>query len=148
MIEINNLTNFKVDKKSFSQVAKKVLLGENRRTENISLAFVDAEEIKKLNKKFRKKNKPTDVLSFSAEGGPASGWNLDNKNYLGEIVICPEIVKENAKKYPSTGSERAAFKQEMLKVFVHGILHLCGYDHEKSKKEEEIMESKQNLYLK
>ena len=65
MIEINNLTNFTVDKKSFSQVAKKVLKGENRETETISLAFVGKEEIKKLNKKFRKKNKPTDVLSFN-----------------------------------------------------------------------------------
>ena len=65
MIEINNLTNFTVDKKSFSQVAKKVLMGENKGTENISLAFVGKEEIKKLNKKFRNKNKPTDVLSFN-----------------------------------------------------------------------------------
>ncbi|MEI7425156.1 MAG: hypothetical protein WCK10_03495, partial [Candidatus Staskawiczbacteria bacterium] len=61
MIEINNLTNVllsnTVDKKSFSQVAKKVLLGENRITETISLALVNKEEIKKLNKEFRKKNK-------------------------------------------------------------------------------------------
>ena len=64
MIEINNLTKSRFDKSFFSTVAKKVLSGENRRTENISLAFVGKEEIKKLNKKFRKKNKPTDVLSF------------------------------------------------------------------------------------
>ena len=144
MIEINNLTNFTVDKKSFSQVAKKVLMGENKRTparrqagKNISLAFVGKEEIKKLNKKFRKKNKPTDVLSFSAQGGPAGGWNLEEKNYLGEIVICPEIVRENAKKYGVT------IKYETTKMFVHGILHLLGYDHEKSKREAEIMEEKQ-----
>ena len=46
-LDINNLTNFAVDKKSFTQVAKKVLSGENRGTENISLAFVGKEEIKK-----------------------------------------------------------------------------------------------------
>ena len=123
MIEINNLTNFRVDSKFLSTVAKIVLKGENRETENISLAFVSKEEIKKLNKKFRKKNKATDVLSFE----------LKEKDYLGEIVICPEVVKEN--------------KEEIMEVFIHGILHLLGYDHEKSKKQEEIMEEKQNFYL-
>jgi probable rRNA maturation factor len=131
MIEINNLTNFAVDKKSFSQVAKIVLKGENRERENISLAFIGKAEIKKLNKKFRKKNKPTDVLSFL----------LNEKQCFGEIIICPEVVKQNAKKYGVSA------QAETLKVFVHGILHLCGYDHEKSDKEAEIMEAKEKRYL-
>jgi len=131
MLEINNLTNFVLDKRSFSTVAKKVLKGENRETETLSLAFVGKEEIKKLNKKFRKKNKATDVLSFK----------LNEGNSLGEIVICPEVVKENAKKYG------VDFKKEIIKVFAHGILHLLGYDHEKSKKEAKIMELKQDKYL-
>ena len=131
MIEINNLTNFSVNRQSFAQVAKKVLIGENRETENISLAFVGKDEIKKLNKKYRKKISATDVLSF----------NLDEKDCLGEIVICPDVVAKNAKKYG------VSIKYETMKVFVHGILHLLGYDHERSKKEEEIMEAKQNLYL-
>jgi len=136
MIEINNLTKGyplgRVDKKIFSTVAKKVLSGENRGTESISLAFVDKKEMQKLNKKFRNKNKPTDVLSFL----------LNEKDYLGEIIICPEVVKENAQKYKTT------VKQEVKKVFVHGILHLLGYDHEKSKSEAEEMEEKQVKYLK
>jgi probable rRNA maturation factor len=131
MLEINNLTNFAVNKRSFTQVAKKVLSGENKRTENVSLAFVSKEEMHKLNKKFRKKDKPTDVLSF----------NLNEKDVLGEIVICPDIVKENAEKYG------VSVNYETMKVFVHGILHLLGYDHEKTEKEAEEMEKKQNLYL-
>ncbi|KKP93049.1 MAG: putative rRNA maturation factor [Parcubacteria group bacterium GW2011_GWA1_36_12] len=131
MIEINNLTSFKIDKKSFTQVAKKLLKGENRETETLSLAFISKEEIKKLNKKFRKKNKATDVLSFK----------LKENNCLGEIVICPEVIKENAKKY------KVSEKKEMVKVFIHGILHLLGYDHEKSDREAETMEKKQNYYL-
>lgn len=135
MIDINNTIKGhrlgSVDKKVFSTVAKIVLKGENRVTQALSLAFVSKAEIKKLNKKFRKKNKPTDVLSF----------NLVDGGYLGEIVICPEVVKENAKKYNVT------LKQEMIKMFVHGILHLCGYDHEKSEKEAEIMEEKEKQYL-
>jgi len=135
MIEVNNLSGIPLsgalNKKTFSTVAKKVLSGENRKTENLSLAFVDKAEMKKLNKKFRKKNKSTDVLSFL----------LNEKSCLGEIVICPEVVAENAEKYGNT------FKKEALKVFIHGILHLLGYDHENSKEEAEIMEKKQEKYL-
>jgi len=138
MIEINNLTKFSVDKKTFSTVAKKVLSGENRETparrqaeKTISLAFVEKAEIKKINKKFRKKNKATDVLSFELKDG----------DFLGEVVICPEVVKENAQKY------RNAFKSEMIKVFIHGILHLLGYDHEQTKRQAEEMEKKQEYYL-
>jgi rRNA maturation RNase YbeY len=131
MIEINNLTNFSVDKKSFSHIAKKVLSGENRGRYLLSLAFVNKGEIKKLNKKFRKKDQATDVLSFELKQG----------NSLGEIVICPEIVKENAKK------DKIPVKKEMIKVFIHGILHLCGYDHKKSKAEAKKMEEKEIKYL-
>ena len=130
MIEINNLTKYPVDKKSFTQVAKKILLSENKGIETVSLALVGKEEMQKLNKKFRNIDKPTDVLSFSAEGGPASGW----EETLGEIVICPEVVKEKGEK--------------IMEVFVHGVLHLCGYDHEKSEKEAEEMEKKEDFYFK
>lgn len=142
MIEINNLSGYHLssvylNRKFFSTVAKKVLLGENRGTQTISLAFVKKEEIKKLNKKFRKKNKTTDVLSFNLneKGLPAQA------GYLGEIIICPEIIERNAKKY------KVSARREMLKVFIHGILHLCGYNHEKSEKEAEEMEKKQERYL-
>jgi probable rRNA maturation factor len=143
MIEINNLTGQPilgraVDKKIFSTVAKKVLLGENRGTETLSLAFVGKEEMEKLNKKYRKKDGPTDVLSFS--NSPYLMPEVSSEG-LGEIVICPEVVKENA------GKEGITFKKEMLKVFIHGILHLCGYDHEKSEKEAEEMEKAQEKYL-
>jgi len=148
MIEINNQTSFRVDKKLFTGVAKKVLKGENREREKISLAFISKEEIKKLNKKFRGKNKPTDVLSFDlttsykffnpefrTEGLPTTN------SELGEIVICPEVVKENS------GKNRIAFEEEIIRVFMHGILHLLGYNHEKSEKEAQKMEAKEKFYL-
>lgn len=125
MIEVNNLTSFRIDKKFCTGVAKKVLYGENKGTENLSIAFLDQGEIKKLNKKYRQKNKPTDVLSFA----------------YGEVVICPQIVKENAKKYG------ISFKKELARMLIHGVLHFCGYDHEKSAEEAEAMEKKQENYL-
>ena len=133
MIEINNLTSFAVDKKLLTGVAKKVLKGENRERESISVALVSKEEIKKLNKQFRKKDTPTDVLSFNLKSNP--------KDVLGEVVICPEAVKENAKKFNFT------FKEELVKMLVHGILHIAGYEHEQSAKEAKKMEAKELYYL-
>lgn len=127
MIEINNLTKFKLDKKLYTGIAKKVIKGENKRID-LSVAYVSQNEIKKWNKKYRKKNKATDVLSF-------------NLGKSGEVVICPEVVKQNAKKFGNT------FKAETIKMLVHGILHIAGYDHEKSEKEALVMESREKFYL-
>jgi probable rRNA maturation factor len=131
MLEIRNLTDYKPDKKSFSQVAKIVLAGENREKEHVSLVFTDKPEIQKLNKEFRNKDMPTDVLSF----------NLNEPDHLGEIVICPKVVEEQAEEYGVT------FEAEMMKMYVHGVLHLLGYDHERSAKDEKIMNEKQEYYL-
>ena len=131
LTHINNLTKAAINKKTFSTVAKKVLSGENRESESISLAFVEKGEIRKLNLAYRKKDKPTDVLSFE----------LDERDLLGEIVICPEVVSEHAQEYGVT------YEYEMMKVFIHGILHLLGYDHERSRVEEAAMDERQNKYL-
>jgi len=80
-MQINNLTRFKIDRKKFSTVAKKVLSGENKGIE-ISLAFITKEEIRKLNKKFRHKNSVTDVLSF--EG-------------INEVIVCPKLLTKKKK---------------------------------------------------
>lgn len=129
MIEINNLTKFRVDKKFFTALAKKIIKSENIKIESLSVAFVSAGEMKKLNKKYRGKKNPTDVLSFGEKSGD-----------LAEIVICPDVAKENAKKY------RIAFQDELEKLFVHGMLHVAGYDHE-SEKEAEEMEAQEENYL-
>ncbi len=133
MIEINNLTKFSVDKKFFLAIAKKVLKGENREMENLSIAFVSSAEIKKINKKYRKKDKPTDVLSFEKV--------LNFKEDSSEVIICPEFVKKELK------NSKVTLKRELAKMLIHGILHNLGYDHEISKLEEERMFKKQDHYL-
>ena len=134
MIEINNLTNFAVDKSFFIGLAKKVLKGENKERENLSIAFVVPKEIQKLNKKYGKKDKPTDVLSF--EKIP------DFKDEFAEVIICPEVVRQNLKDF-----SKAALKKELAKTLIHGILHVLGYDHEKSEKKAMEMEKKEEYYL-
>ncbi len=126
MIEINNLTRFRIDKKFCTGVAKKMLKSENKGIQNLSIAFVSALEMQKLNKKYRKKNKPTDVLAFEQ---------------INEVVICPKVVKGNAEKFG------ISFKKELARILTHGILHLHGYEHEKSAKAAKIMQAKEENYL-
>ena len=129
MIEVNNLTASRPDKDLLNKIAKKVLMGENKKKLGLSIALVSQVTIKELNKEYRGKNKETDVLSFRYDDS-------------GEIIICPVEVRKNAKRFNST------FNRELIKVLIHGILHLLGYDHEKSGTKAEKMEERQNYYLK
>lgn len=132
MIEITNRTDFAVDNAFFLGVAKKILTSENREIRELSIAFVGADAIRQANKQYRKKDKVTDVLSFEEDNAFPGGG--------AEILICPEAVQENA------ADQRTPFLQELLKIFVHGVLHVLGYDHEVSKKEEERMFERQDYY--
>ena len=128
MIEVNNLTRFKIDEKSFTRLSEKVLMGEKKERTELSVSLVIPLEIKKFNKKYRKIDRETDVLSFAY-------------NDFGEILICPKVVKENAEKYGES------FKRELKKVLIHGLLHIFGYDHGKNDSEAKKMEKKTNYYL-
>ena len=131
MIEVNNLTTIRIDEEFLKKIASKVLKNEKQKTKDLSIALVGRKRIRELNKKYRKKNRATDVLSFS-----------DEQIGLGEIVICIREIKKNAKKF------NCALKEELARVLIHGILHLLGHEHEKSLTEAEKMEEKQNYYTK
>jgi len=128
MIEINNLTTAVVDEDFLKKTAKMVIDGEKKKAIELSIALVGQERIKKLNKKYRGKNRATDVLSFSYDGS-------------GDIVICLGEVKKNAKRFNST------FKKELATCLIHGILHLLGYDHEINPEKTKEMDEKQEHYL-
>lgn len=87
------------------------------------LAFVNADEIKALNKQYRNKNKPTDVLSFEP---------IEPED-LGELVLCPSVLRNQAKEH------KLSYEIELGYMVIHGVLHLLGYDHEKSTKEAKKM---------
>jgi probable rRNA maturation factor len=136
MIEINNLTSFPLDEVFFKKIAQKILDVEDKGKADLSIAFVVRERIKELNKKYRNKEKATDVLSFLNKKD-----NFPSLNVLGEIVICPDVVKENADKF------NFPFKEELSRVLIHGVLHILDYDHERSVKEAKTMKEKENYYL-
>ena len=86
---------------------------------NISLMLSNNKKIKKLNKSFRNKNKSTDVLSFPFKNKK----NKYRENYLGDIIISYEYMDK-----PKTKNLKI-FKEKVTKTFIHGFLHLLGYDH-------------------
>ena len=86
--------------------------------------------IKKLNKKFRKKNKETDVLSFPIK-------SHFNKNYKGDIAVCYEIINLRSKK--------TNFNIEFDKMWIHGLLHLLGYDHARQKDYKQMLRKEQDI---
>lgn len=133
MVNVFNLTDIAIEKNFFKKIGKIVLEEEKKgkTIKEVSIVLVYSDIIKKLNKQYRKKNKFTDVLSFEGEG-----------DELGEIVICLEEVRKNSQK------DKSDFRKELATVFIHGLLHLSGYDHEKSKKKFNQMMLKQNYYLK
>ena len=133
MVEINNLSAKyrNIDKNFLKKVAEKIIkLEAPGKKIDLSVGLVNPEEIAGLNKKYRKKDKPTDVLSFGKLG-----------DEVAEIIICPEEVKKNAEE------SGESFKRELSRVLVHGILHLAGYDHEKKESEAKKMFSLQEKYI-
>jgi len=96
----------------------------------ISISFVSADEIQSLNKQYRQKDAPTDVLSFPA-----------NADILGgDIIICPEIAQKQADAYGHS------LDREMAFLTAHGLLHLQGYDHQ-TPEDEAAMIKTQNVIL-
>ena len=88
-----------------------------------SLLLSGSKEIKNLNKKFRKKNKSTDVLSFPfyEKNQLNNKIRKEKEVYLGDIIINLSQVKKK--------NNKAKFKEELNKLWIHGLLHLLGYDH-------------------
>ena len=109
-------------KKKFNKLLNKFKITSN--VQEISIFLTNSEKMRQLNLRFRKKNKPTDVLSFPI--------NIVKKKigYLGDIAISYEIVNKRSKK--------SNFNYEFDKMWVHGYLHLLGYDHKKIREFEKM----------
>lgn len=126
----------------FLEKATKMVLAEEQRQEEVmEIVFLSRPEIKKLNQQYRKKNRPTDVLSFAGEGKADFPLVSRQPKLLGQIAICWPEVAANAANYGILSRE------ELTRVLVHGILHLLGYDHEANSKQARQMAKKQEEYV-
>ncbi|MBG9210233.1 rRNA maturation RNase YbeY [Mammaliicoccus sciuri] len=98
----------------------------------LSISFVDEEEIQAINRDYRDKDKVTDVISFSLEEDEPEIEGLDMPRVLGDIIICLEVAKEQAESYNHSLSRELGF------LALHGFLHLLGYDHMTEEDEKEM----------
>lgn len=115
-----------------NEVAKKIYKNEKiSSTQKTSLILCSDYLIKKLNRLYRNKDKVTDVLSFE----------IGDEDLLGEIYISLQRAKIQANRFGIT------YEEEVLRLFIHGLFHLQGYDH-MTESERDNMESKEHKYLK
>lgn len=89
----------------------------------ISVVYLDPPAARQLNSQYRQKDYATDVLSFGDKSTDA----------LGELVICPQVLKKQAKEHG------LSYQQELAYMLLHGVLHLLGYDHEAGGRQAQLM---------
>ena len=107
-------------------VKKSCLNGEDFKTLSFDVVFCDNEKIHEINRDYRQKDAPTDVISFAifADSEPAERFVFDEEINLGEIIISLEKTKQQAQE------NAHSFLDELYFLLAHGILHLAGYDHQ------------------
>jgi len=155
-----NFTNYPIEKDFFEKIIKtifeKKLLSKDllKKIEklNLGVVLVGQRRIKALNKRYLGKNRVTDVLSFpQIEIKKPTKKDLqffegEEEKILGEILLCPSRIRKQARRF------KESFEKEIAHVFIHGFLHLLGFDHkdtkstkEMRKKEKEILNSLDKL---
>ena len=140
MIQIRCDQDFQglINEKRIRNILKEFLNRLFESQKGISVLITNDAEIQKLNKQFRKKNYPTDILSWSYDlgEGEIAGPDLSElqeENIAGELAVSAERVSKQA-------SENGwDFETELIRLLAHGCAHLAGFDHEKSEKHESGM---------
>jgi len=130
-LEFNNLSGEKLKKDFFEKILEKTLKTSAldflvKKNISVSLAIVKPDEIKKLNRRYRKINTPTDGLSFAEYKNQKELARAGDKNvFLGELVLCYNQIKVYAKK------DKRDVKVQLAEAVAHGLLHLLNFRHGK-----------------
>ncbi len=144
MIGIRNFTSVEIDYSFLEKIIKEVLKGEKIKGEvELSVAIVGPGRMREINKRYKGKNRITDVLAFPETEIVFQGLKVGPKKKirgLGEVIICSKVVKKNARRF------NVSFENELARVLIHGVLHLLGYIDNIDEKREE-MRQKEEFYL-
>lgn len=111
------------------------------KTIQVSLLICGEARIRDLNREYRQKDKVTDVLSFPAHEDLRSSSYKGPELFLGDMAICHQVTKRQAKEF------KIGYWDEFIHLFFHGLIHLMGYDHEISLKEERLMQKWEKVAL-
>ena len=135
-INIQNIskTNLKIDTGKLKIYSKEILAELGEKIVSLNIVLVNNEYIKKLNLKYRKINRATDILAFNSD--EEKDLKEGNEKELGDIAISLEMASLQSKIFKNS------FEKEVTLLLTHGILHLLGHDHG-TKKDEEKMNSLQ-----
>jgi probable rRNA maturation factor len=136
MVTIQTLCQNPINDKKIELWGQFVLNQQNQENAEINIRFVEETEMLNLNSTYRNKNKLTNVLSFVSELPPEI-----KSDFIGDIVICIEVIKTEAKEQDKT------IEAHLAHIVIHGVLHLLGLDHIKND-EAIIMEDLEEKYLK
>jgi probable rRNA maturation factor len=138
-IEVVNRQRFaRIKSSRVAMLVKRTLVALGRPEAALTIAFVRDRAIRKLNQKYRNQNRATDVLSFPAgqsNGGESESGAADSK-YLGDIAVSTDTARIQAIDAGHT------FEREIDELVLHGVLHLCGYNHEVDRGEMNRLELK------
>ena len=103
---------------------------------NLSILLSNNKNIKKLNKEFRNKNKSTDILSFPFN----EKIKISKQTYIGDIIISYNYIDK-----PKT-QKLKFFEKKLIKIFIHGFLHLLGFDHIKNRDYKKMLREEDRIY--
>ena len=141
-IEVRNLQRkHKIDQGLIRDKSKAILALCGLKDVELSILIVNNQRIQDLNKKYRGIDKPTDVLSFPMMGTEFNPPTPFSPLLLGDVVLSMEKIQSQAREQGHSADH------ELMMLLTHGILHLIGYDHERSPQEEQRMRKKEGVIL-
>lgn len=132
----SQLRRARVDQPRLARLAQAILSSVGEASAALSLVLIGDRSMRRLNRQYRKQDRTTDVLAFSMREGPGPSSSL-----IGDVVISVPAAMRQA------GRMSRSLDEELSTLLVHGILHLCGYDHERSEGEAQRMQRKERWVL-
>jgi len=124
------------DQARLDRLARAILSDVGEASAELGILFVGDQRMRSLNRQYRGKDRSTDVLAFAMREAPHSSADL-----LGDVVIAVPTAVRQAKQ------GQRSLDEELTVLLVHGILHLCGYDHERSEKAARRMHRRERMIL-
>jgi len=131
-----HLRRISVRATTIRRVAQSILVQAGHPTAQLSLSLVGKTRMRSLNRKYRGRDYPTDVLAF-----PMESMGEQTEIFLGDVVICLPMAIGQASRFGNSAD------QEILRLLIHGTLHLLGYDHEQSPREATRMQRKERAMV-
>jgi probable rRNA maturation factor len=132
----SHVRRFTFDRARLERSAWAILAAVGEPSAELSILFVGDQRMRSLNRRYRGKDRTTDVLAFALREAPHSFSGM-----LGDVVIAVPMAVRQAKE------GQRSLDEELTVLLIHGMLHLCGYDHERSEKEARRMHRRERMIL-